>query len=1256
MKQSVLLSVVAFVCAGAAVADEFTWTGGSSGDWTAPGNWSAGEGYPVAGDTAIFNDDATITSDFALGGGEDADSLTLQIAAGKTLTVNASISGTGGVTRQGDGALKLMKANPFTGTYVSVPTDAQAKGHTYVYDAGALGLSSADFNPSSGCAAVHFDAVNAPDGTLTFDIPIRLPIGSTGVGTYTVYFANGKIIFNKSVTSSGRMTVSVSNATEVRFKEKLTAGGWLDMGSFPKTCHFYYEKGVSTTGVWYHSGSSASHHVWTSDNKFYFASADSYGGMGSITLVCEDEDVVKNCTSLKSFGWKNGDSGTAYVDLKGHDQHYPAFANGCVLKTSDFGFTSSEDLPAANVILAGNHKNDLAFNGQFKGRAGLTWNPTSAEREFLLSNVVSGTKGSLKALNGVLRLAGGTSFSSLSTLEVGATGRLTLDADAGAQTEADEVVVAEGGELAIPAGKTVRCRIASYKGDPIADGTYPQDGSLDFLPGEGVLIVDSSVLWAGAASGDWDEPSNWKSGVVPSAGQKVRIAGDVQVSLSGTTAQMSKLSLAEGATLVMTDWNAVLKADDVCVGEGATITTDGPFATADDAPASRVHVVCGTLTVDEGGKIDVKAKGWQGGVYKSDNVYGYGPGSPRNESKYGAAHGGYGAIGVHGGPGPGRVPFGVPYDDPHAPVLPGSGAGSNSSSYPGTSGGGAVLIEATGAVVVNGAIDASAGDASAVTRMNLTSEKCGSGGSVWIKSATVSGAGSILANGGNGDTGGGSPTFYWSYFDASGSKGGPYAGGGGMIRIEYGAGQTAVTDNALVVSAACGYYAGLADGSWRMPAAWHDKYRSEADLGTLTFTDTTLVDQLLGKGLAGRLVDVREYTYEGDLVWTSGHVRFATEGVDVRFTGDLTVSNDVSRLEIGGIETGTNRSMYVDRYAGKLFNKLTVDGDLKLLNGSALDIRAAEKSETQAWGGEVSVGKDFTVGAGSYLYPWCDVLNTGAPHFTVGGAFTLEEGATVMADRRGGAPGHSAGNATAGLNAYFGFSRSNGYGAGAGTGGAGAGHGGDGGRGVNGTALSGTAGTAVDDEWEPVLPGAGGGSSGYGEGGEGGGLFHLVAQGPVVIDGTITANGFLGTYSTATYGHYFGSGAGGGVFLAGASFTGGASACISAQGGHAISIEDADGKQHAAGCGAGGRVAIAVGMDQKTGPRPRAVKSESADVPEIAELFSFAGVIDVGGGTNIWGTTGKTVAPVQIKKSLGGDGTVRFLRWTPTPGLLLMIR
>lgn len=527
-------------------------------------------------------------------------------------------------------------------------------------------------------------------------------------------------------------------------------------------------------------------------------------------------------------------------------------------------------------------------------------------------------------------------------------------------------------------------------------------------------------------------------------------------------------------------------------------------------------------------------------------------------------------------------------------------------------GGGAVRIEATGTVTVDGQILADGQDAD---YGSMAWGQAASGGSINLTCRDLAGAGIISANGGSGKIETAGPVAY-------GTAQSSYAAGGGMIAIYYDATvQTGAAVRGMKITAAAGGYvhAGKTVG-----VVGEVGITAEAGVGTLRFTDRTLVDELLGNGLSGQVVGVSPYVYEGDLAFNYGHVRFADDGADVTVTGDLVFGGSDSRLEIGGVET-KKRAAFVDIWAGTNVNKLAVGGNLTLGGVSRLDVRAAETNGVgSAWGATVDVGGEMTVGDGCLVVCWSDIFVPSAPHFTVGSLNVATDGVFTAFSRGGsGAFGGS----------YEAYGTSAGH-----KNVSGAGHGGKGG----GSCMSDNKwwGLTNDDVLRPAMPGSGGGS--YGErviGAFGGGVVSVSATtGLVRIDGTITAD-------ASKPGWYGTGGAGGTIFFEGAQVQVGETGVLTAKGSDASPVSTVSSQG-----GGGGRISIFCGQPwSATVPRGR-VKTQEEPFGDDAypEEFTFRGTYSVAGGV--------LTGDFSTKGDPGEDGTIRFTHVNEAPGSLILVR
>ena len=159
-----------------------------------------------------------------------------------------------------------------------------------------------------------------------------------------------------------------------------------------------------------------------------------------------------------------------------------------------------------------------------------------------------------------------------------------------------------------------------------------------------------------------------------------------------------------------------------------TITATGRLSHSDNSAAETYKInltINGNLTVDAGGEINADGLGYDAST---------GPGASGGSGHFGSGHGG---VGVNSA----GSPSGVTYGSATAPVNMGSGGNASS-------GGGIVQLTVTGATAINGTISSDG--------LGTGTGGKGSGGSVYLMSGTISGSGTIRANGGNGVDGRGS--------------------------------------------------------------------------------------------------------------------------------------------------------------------------------------------------------------------------------------------------------------------------------------------------------------------------------------------------------------------------------------------------------------------------------------------------------------------------------------------------------------------
>jgi hypothetical protein len=255
----------------------------------------------------------------------------------------------------------------------------------------------------------------------------------------------------------------------------------------------------------------------------------------------------------------------------------------------------------------------------------------------------------------------------------------------------------------------------------------------------GMTAAAETITWSGT-SGAWSDPGNWDLSRAPLAGDDVVITvSGASVLLSSSTPALGSLTL--GRTLTFTNWNTTLTATNVAIQAGAVVGL--PPAFTDVQMSNRVNIVCSSFLLASTAVIDGNQKGFVGVTGGQGRTTGYGPGA-------GGARGG----GGHGGRG-GYSTGGNEYDEVDAPIAPGSSGGPEHATTQGYSGngGGAVRIDASGHLVLNGTIRANGGNATV-----YGGNAGGAGGSVFVSCHTLAATnGVITADGGtgNGTAGGG---------------------------------------------------------------------------------------------------------------------------------------------------------------------------------------------------------------------------------------------------------------------------------------------------------------------------------------------------------------------------------------------------------------------------------------------------------------------------------------------------------------------
>ena len=480
------------------------------------------------------------------------------------------------------------------------------------------------------------------------------------------------------------------------------------------------------------------------------------------------------------------------------------------------------------------------------------------------------------------------------------------------------------------------------------------------------------------------------------------------------------------------------------------------------------------LTVEPNGSISADGAGYLAGT---------GPGTGEtttNGLPGGGGHGGQGGISSFGDAG------GAAYSELFMPVSLGSGGGNGGGQS--GAGGGAIVLDVSGTLTVNGTISANGQNGG-------NGGAGGAGGSIWIQANSLSGTGNgmISANGGYGTA---AP--YTSNYGGG--------GGGGRIAIEV------VTANNSFIGITTAYggsghqYGGAGTIYWQA-------------------TDRLLIANNLHDGAITPLAPP-----------TTGSYNFAH--IDIKEKGKLRVIGSTSSLIV------TNNTLNDGDGTGRLEVEGTLDAPADfVISGTTVAILNIMTDTTTNITTQTSGGLELHASSPAYpngMYVFQNITvkaNTTLGLISYDGSGTNDHGVTlqvnnltvetdgvITANGQGYAPGTGPGVGGNTINGLAG----------------GGGHGGQGGSSSSGN----SGGATYGDLSAPITLGSGGGNSG-GESisGAGGGAIRLDVSGTLTINGTISADGNnSGTYWSAGAG-----GAGGSIWISANTMIGNGS--ITANGG-----------------------------------------------------------------------------------------------------------
>jgi hypothetical protein len=1084
-----------------------------------------------------------ITGNLTLGG-----SATASLASLTNITGNLTLSGT---------ATATTAANLILGGNLTV-----GSGTSFI-----LGGFTFTLNGTAYVAGALTN--NSATGVKTFIGDVTIPGG--GIWSETAATA---ISFGGSLTNDGVWTASTGIHTFTGTGKSLNGTNAIAIpnttinGTYQNNGTLTVSTALGGAGTLTQGASSVLNIGGTATNALVATSvgnAVNYTGAVQTVISTSYHHLSLRNNGTKSLVGVTTIGGDLTVSGSAMPTNYPALSIGGV-----FSYGSSGSLTLTNAVTGGAL---TLTNGTLNLGTGLThviagnWTRTAG--------TLLGGSSTLK-IGGSVSGSGGAFTAGTSTVEWNAAGDQTLAAltynhlilsggsgakamDTGS-TVTGTLSIATGVKANLGAGANISVGILTLAGVGQDRGTWGSSSAPGathqndtfFSPTTGYLTVlndirPDTVTWRG--TGDWfTNTACWSNGI-PGPGSNVWIASGT-VNLTNSPPVLNEFTIANGGVVVFSNWTTILTATNIFIQTNGTMTLSSPFTTTQ--PSNRVYIVCTNLTIEAGGMIDLRGKGYRG--TNGTSAHGIGPGMGYYTRGGGAGHGGRG----------GYYPFdlagGAVYGSLFNPETPGS-SGAAGGNTQGASGGGVGRVVASGTVLVNGSINASGENGLPWTSLQ---SGCGAGGSIWISCAAFGGDGTVSANGGTGS----------AYPSGEGS-----AGGGGRIAINYGA---LVGTPGVRISVAAGWDGRKFETTRENPSQTLGTtgYGQDARPGTIYLPDTGLLSSTISR-LSGYLAISNLTSWSTTDLTVSNTVVGFCNRMDLNVTGNILVTGAGAALTSATGECDVVCSGNIDLQAGgqlllegglncggsitavhsnsvvavKGNTDLNCAGNLILTNGAAAYFHSGQTNGLgRNYGLLVGVTGDVNLASSSWIYPYSHFSDGGSCLFKMNN-LTIPTNAGFNADYKGF---HSA---------YAG----SGYGYGRGTyQGGGGGYGGKGGK----TSLSGLPGNPYGSTNAPIQPGSGGGAHPNAVAPPpGGGSVRIDAVGNIDLNGLITANGQQGGY----YGGVMqgGCGAGGGIFLMAASLTGGADSRIRADGGTATSGASTNG-----GGGGGGRVSVAVGLSR----------------------------------------------------------------------------
>lgn len=549
---------------------------------------------------AAWAEETEDKTDYELSGAKE-----VTVKAGDTLTMSGKLTGTGSITKLGNGTLVLN--NPESDFSGGVKVNA---GYLRIDAAGAIGSGRLHVNISgySTSGAPRQAIFNAPNAEFANEVYVSGTTTSGGNDSPFVWFyANTKL--------TGKMYIQ-SNSTVFRVNSgvRVELAGAISVQSNRTLILYNYGTvaftGSMATGGKVYGGNAASNNgtleIDTTDLSMNALQ------MFSNKLLCKKEDVFASCVLDMRV---SGGSSTACYDLNGFSQHcvgFDAYSPSSLTSASTGYDIRSADPATLTVVGAGADKSctcHFAINGQVSI-------DLDADPSYVLNFTkrTHGTIGTISCTSGILNVNDTATFKKATKVVVGADGVFNLNStEAGALADVTEMTVdgtfrstasapfstetiklSLGGGSVFDLGGEVRVRELIIAGEPVEAGKWTHADYPEIAKGTTIFtqVPKTTDSWVGGgADAVVETAENWQKGKVPN----LTDGGFSPVfSTTGTRAEVASPVTFDSLSFVGADFT-LAGADDA-----AAVTLLGAMTIADDpGDAARTFDVNVTMNMTE---------------------------------------------------------------------------------------------------------------------------------------------------------------------------------------------------------------------------------------------------------------------------------------------------------------------------------------------------------------------------------------------------------------------------------------------------------------------------------------------------------------------------------------------------------------------------------------------------------------------------------------------------------------------------------